>query len=285
MSPDFSSARRGGLVALAAACLAAAGMAWWAWSDQPLVDERLEAARTVAAKISGKETLRERVAKQRAANTELRANIAELKAQAGFTTKIEFKVPDNENEKGKFFLNRFVDVRQALREQAVSRRIESDERLGFPPDDRVPPADEAQTLLDMLQLTQKALSVVLAAPDPVEWFDIAHGKPYDTGPVSRPPLLKEYPLTLKVRGSLKTVLWLLHSYGTRNEQEYPLILRGLTITSANNRVRDDVQQLEAVFDLAGMAFLPDEARGTAKAGSSAAGGSAGSSGSPMRARP
>lgn len=265
MSPDISSAARGGLVALLAALLGAGGMVWWQWSDQPAVDERLAAAREAAAKIAGKEPLKARVARQRAANVELRTNITELKKQAGFTTKIEFKVPDTENEKGKFFLNRFVDVRQALREKAVARRIESDERLGFPPDDKVPPDDEAQTLLDMLQLTEKALTVVLAAPDPVEWFDISHGKPYETGPVSRPPLLKEYPLTLKLRGSLKTVLWILHSYGTRSESDYPLILRGLTIASSNNRVRDDVQQLEATFELAGMAFLAETGRAPAQA--------------------
>ena len=279
MSPDLSSSARGGLVALLAAVLAGGALVWWQWSDQPAVDERLAAAREAAAKVKGSEPLRERVARQKAANVELRANIAELKAQAGFSTKIEFKVPDSENEKGKFFLNRFVDVRQALREQAQRRRIESDERLGFPPDDKVPPAEEAQQLLDMLQLTEKALSVVLAAPDPVEWFDIAHGRPYDTGPVSRPPLLKEYPLTLKVRGSLKTVLSILHSYGTRNEKDYPLILRGLTIASANNRVRDDVQQLEAVFELAGMAFLADTTRAAKPATAAAAAGAA------MKARP
>jgi hypothetical protein len=260
MSPDLSSASRGGLAALCAALLAAGGMAWWSWSDQPEVDQRLETARRAAAKIKGAEPLRERVERQRAANAELRANIAELKAQAGFTTAERFKVPPTENEKGKFFLNRFVDVRQTLREKAVARRIDSDERLGFPPDNRVPPDAEAQQLLDMLQLTEKALTVVLAAPDPVEWFDIAHGKPYDTGPVSRPALLSEYPLTLKLRGSLKTVLWILHSFGTRSERDYPLILRGLTITSANSRVRDDVQQLEAVFELAGMAFIGEAGR-------------------------
>jgi len=254
-----------------AAVLAAGGMAWWMWSDQPEVDERLEAARKAALKIKGSEPLRERVGRQRAANAELRKNIAQLKDQAGFTTSERFKVPPGEREPGKFFLNRFVEVRQVLREKAVARRIDSDERLGFPPDDRVPPDADAQQLLDMLQLTEKALTVVLAAPDPVEWFDIAHARPYETGPVSRPALLSEYPLTLKVRGSLKTVLWILHSYGTRSEQDYPLILRGLTITSANNRVRDDVQQLDAVFELAGMAFLPDAGRGAAAATPQAAG--------------
>ena len=50
MSPDFSSAARGGLVALLAALLGAGGMVWWQWSDQPAVDERLAAAREAATK-------------------------------------------------------------------------------------------------------------------------------------------------------------------------------------------------------------------------------------------
>lgn len=260
MSPDLSSASRGGLAALGAAILAAAGLAYWAWSDAPEVETRLEAARTAAAKIGSKEPLRARVERQLAANGELRANIAQLKAEAGFRRDVRFTVPERENEKGKFFLNRFVEVRQDLREQAMRRRIDSDERLGFPPDDRVPPDGEAQQLLDMLQLTEKALRVVLQAPDPVEWFDIAHGKPYETGPVARPPLLAEYPLTLKVRGSLTTVLWILHQFGTRSDRDYPLIIRGLTIRSDNSKAKDDVQQLEAVFELAGMAFLADATR-------------------------
>lgn len=260
MSPDVSSASRGGLVALLAAMLAAGGLAWWSWSESPETAERLEAAKTAAGKIGGKEPLRARVDRQRAANAELRANIVQLKNEAGFHREERFTVPPGEREKGKFFLNRFVEVRQDLREQAVRRRIDSDERLGFPPDDRVPPDDEAQQLLDMLQLTEKALRVVLQAPDPVEWFDIAHGRPYKTGPVARPELLEEYPLTLKVRGSLNTVLWILHQFGVRSERDYPLILRGLTIRSDNTKAKDDVQQLEAVFELAGMSFLSDAGR-------------------------
>lgn len=265
MRPDIAPAARGGIAALCAAVVAASVLAWWSWSDSPEVVERLEAAKTAAGKVGGKEPLRARVERQRAANVELRANIAQLKQEAGFRRAERFTVPPDEREKGKFFLNRFVEVRQDLREQAVRRRIQSDERLGFPPDDRVPPDDDAQQLLDMLQLTEKALRVVLQAPDPVEWFDIAHGKPYKTGPVARPELLEEYPLTLKVRGSLNTVLWILHQFGTRSERDYPLILRGLTIRSDNTKIKDDVQQLEAVYELAGMSFLAEAGRESAAA--------------------
>jgi hypothetical protein len=282
MSPDLTSASRGGLAALVAALIAACCLAWLSWSEQPEVAARLEAAQSAAKAIKGSEPLRERVERQRVANTDLRANLAELKKAAGFTVEPRFKIPPGENEWGKFFLNRFVEVRQNLRDKAQARRIDSDERLGFPPDDRVPPNGEAERLLEMLQLTEKALGIVLEAPDPVEWFDISHGKPYETGPLNRPPLLREYPLTLKVRGSLKTVLWILHRYGQRRPDDYPLILRGLSITSDNAKVKDDVQQLNATFQLAGMQFVPDDKRdGGAITTSSAPGG--GSSG--MRARP
>ncbi|HAT09349.1 MAG TPA: hypothetical protein DCS97_01850 [Planctomycetes bacterium] len=282
MSPDLTSASRGGLAALAVALIAACGLAWYSWSDQPEVDERLAAAQSAAKSIKGSEPLRERVERQRVANTELRGNIAELKKAAGFTVEPRFQVPPNEREPGKFFLNRFVEVRQVLREKAQARRIDSDERLGFPPDDRVPPDGDAPRLLAMLQLTEKAIGIVLEAPDPVEWFDISHDKPYETGPLNRPVLLSEYPLTLKLRGSLKTVLWILHRYGQRRPDDYPLILRGLSIKSDNSKVKDDVQQLEAVFQLAGMQFVPDDKRegGTITTSSAPGGGSSG-----MRARP
>ena len=272
MTPDISSPQRAGIAAMAAAILAAGGMCWYMWSDQPVVDERLETARAAAAKITGKEPLRERVDRQRIANTELRANLAELKRQSGFTTSESFRVPPGEREPGAFYLKRFVNVRQGLRDKADARRIDRDERLGFPADDRAPPDADAQPLLDMLELTEKALSVVLEAPDPVEWFKIAHDRPELTGPANRPPLLREYPLTLEVRGSLKTILWILHRYGQRAEGDYPLILRGLKIESDNTKSKDDIQQLEATFQLAAMTFVSDEERGIKAAVKAVSGG-------------
>lgn len=256
---DLSASARKGVLALLAATIAAGAMFWWSMRDGSATAVRLQAAQEAARRIAGREPLSGRVERQQTANTELRANIATLKQQAGFTVAPRFQVPPDHKEPGKYFLNQFVTVRQALREKALARRIDSDERLGFPPDDKVPSDAEAPQLLAMLQLTEKALTVVLDAPDPVEWFDITHAKPYETGPANRPPLLLEYPLTLKVRGSLKTVLWILHRFGQREDKpgEYPLILRGLTIRSENTRAKDDIQQLEATYELAGMSFIDD----------------------------
>lgn len=277
MRPDIAGSRRTGLAALAATVLAAGAMGWYGWQDQPEIAGRLEAAQAAARKIDGREPLRQRVDRQRAANAELEANIAELKQGAGFVRAPAYTIPPDEREPGKRFLNRFVEVRQKLRDEADKRRIERDERLGFPPDDRVPPDADAQELMDMLQLTEQALLVVLAAPDPVESFDISHGRPEETGPVDRPPLLKEYPLTLRLRGSLKTILWILHRYGQRSEGDCPLILRGLAIKSDNSRVRDDVQQLDATFQLAAMSFIAEEKRGGGAKPAAARG--------PIKARP
>lgn len=263
MKPDLTSPRRAGLAALAAALVAAGAMGWYGWQDQPEIAARLEEAQKAARKIEGREPLRQRVDRQREANVELEKNIAELKKGTGFVRAPAYTIPPDEREPGKRFLNRFIEVRQQLRDKADARRIERDERLGFPPDDRVPPDADAQELMDMLQLTEKALLVVLAAPDPVERFDIGHGRPEETGPVDRPPLLKEYPLTLRVRGSLKTILWILHRYGQRSEGDYPLILRGLSIKSDNSRARDDVQQLDATFQLAAMSYIAEAIRAPA----------------------
>ena len=285
MSPDISGAQRAGLAALLAALVAAAAMIWYMWSDQPEIDERLATVRAAAGKITGKEPLRARVERQRTANAELRTNLGELKLQAGFTINERYRVPPDEREPGKFFLGRFINVRQDLRDKAVARRIDGDERLGFPPDDRVPADSEVPHLLAMLQLTEKALVVVLEAPDPVEWFKISHAKPQETGPISRPPLLKEFPLTLELRGSLKTILWILHRYGQRSEGDYPLIVRGFKIDSDNTKAKDDVQQLEATFELAGMAFLSDEARGLGAARPASGSGSAAAPTGSRGARP
>ncbi|MCS6970190.1 MAG: hypothetical protein RMM29_02595 [Planctomycetota bacterium] len=260
MSPDLRRPRRWASGVLLGALLAAAAGSAAAWHARHEAAQALERAAAEAARIAGPEPLAERVQRQRAANEELRQVLARLKGGYGFRRRPEFVVPEAEPEKGKFFLNRFVEVRQRLREQAQARRIESDERLGFPPDDRVPPDSEAQALLDMLQLTDKALSVVLAAPDPVEWFEIKHGKPYETGPLSRPPLLRELPLTLRVRGSHKTILWILHRFGRTAEDDFPLIIRGLAISSRNQRARDDIAQLDATFELAALDFIPETQR-------------------------
>lgn len=286
MSPDISGSQRAGLAALVAACIAAGVMSWWMWSDQPDIDVRLENARTAAKKITGKEPLRARVERQRKANAELSNNLTELKHQAGFTIKDSYRVPPDEREPGKFFLGRFINVRQELRDEADKKRIERDERLGFPPDDRVPPDGEVPQLLAMLQLTEKALRVVLNAPDPVEWFKISHdAQPNVTGPPSRPPLLKEHTLILEVRGSLKTILWILHSYGQRVDGDFPLVVSYFKVDSDNTKAKDDVQQLEATIKIAGMQFLSDEERGLGATKPVAGTPARTSSGGPRGARP
>ena len=73
-------------------------------------------------------------------------------------------------------------------------------------------------------------------------------------------------MKLNVRGSLKDILWILHRLSqveapaADGKRDYPVILRGLLIESENIKARDNVQQLTAEFELAGMRFLSEEER-------------------------
>lgn len=256
MSPDLRSQRQLGITALATAVLLVAGGLWWVVDDEAQASVRLSAAQEEIAKLKGKEPLRDRVKQQIKSNAELRANIARLKLATGFITASRFRVPPNSQEPGKFFSDTWTSVRQTLRQEAERRRIEPDEDLGFSKADRAPAVAElAQERLDILQITEKALNTAFGAPDPIESYEIKHERP-DEGSM---PLLKEYPLTLTVRGSLKTILWILHRFGSATDGETPLILRGLEISSENVKPRDDIQILSATFVLAAMAFPPESA--------------------------
>jgi hypothetical protein len=186
-------------------------------------------------------------------------------------------VPEQHAQPGQYFKDTYVEVRDGLRNLARAKNVEPDEVLGFPDASRKVEyaAGEVPLLLAMLQLTEKALSIMLQAPDPVERYLITHTAPIETGPADRPPLLREYPLRLEVTGSLKTILTILHRLGQIDgDDDYPLIVRGLTISSENTKARDDVQQLRAVIEIAGMQFLSDAERGETPA--AAAAGSGGS---------
>lgn len=270
MSPDLASAARGGIVCLVTAILACAGLLWWLVDGRPEVDARLEAARTAAKSITGQEPLRQRVEKQREANTALRDNIATLKAKAGFSRSPEFTLSPDEKEPGKFFSQTYTAVRQDLVERSERQRIKDyDQDFGFVTQHVMLERDKAQDMLDRLQLTRKVVEVVLNAPEPVEMFRVKNDDPIATGPVSRPVLLREYPLTLTVRGSLKAILAILHGFGIPSEREtgpkFPLIVTSLTISAENSVVRDDISQLNATFGLAAMAFIDEREREAAPA--------------------
>lgn len=233
----------------------------WLVTDGGELAEQVSAART-ALPPGGKEELRIRVERQREANQNLHLTIEKLKKDASFEIETRFQIPKDDKQPGYLFKKRFVEVRQGLRQKAEAGRIVYDENIGFGADPEVPKDELAPYLMTMLQLTEKVVGIALDTPSPLESLTITHGKEIETGPESRPALLREFPLQLNVRGSLKDILWILHrlSQVEPGGHDYPVILRGLLIESENIKARDNVQQLTAEFELAGMRFLTEEER-------------------------
>jgi hypothetical protein len=194
-------------------------------------------------------------------------------------------------QKGYYFRLVYDIAVEYLQARARNMRIqEYDTELGFKfPDGRVFSEEEAQEELIRLQLTVRAMMLALSTPDRLQEIKIIHGDIIETGPVSRPPLLREYPFKIRVKGSLKDILWLLHQYSAdqvptdtvddwnkliahvqrnlkrdielvRREDHFPLILTGMKINSENSEPRDHIEQLEAEFELAGMQFLSEAER-------------------------
>jgi hypothetical protein len=233
----------------------------WLLSDGGELAGQVAAAQA-GLPAGGKEELRARVASQDEANRKLHETIEVLKKSASFSIEPRFQIPKDDKQPGYLFKRTFVEVRQGLRQKAEARKIVYDENIGFGADPEVPKDELAPYLMTMLQLTEKVVGIALDTPSPLESLTISHGREIETGPESRPALLREFPLKLSVRGSLKDILWILHrlSQVEPGGRDYPVILRGMLIESENAKPRDDVQQLTAEFELAGMRFLSEEER-------------------------
>ncbi len=270
MLPDLKRETNTAWLVLAGTVLVVGLAVWWIWDDSAPIADQLSQARAAHDKIAGKskEDMRRRIEQQRQANKELSDTIDKLKHDSGFSVLPAFSIPKDQHQPGYLFEHRLVEVRQALHEKAAPRSILYDETIGFGSDDKVPDDKDAPYLLTMLQLTEKAMDIAIETPSPLESMSITHSKSVETGPVSRPVLLREYPLELKVRGSLKDILWILHRFSEVSSSvaagggshDYPLILQRLTIVSDNAHSRDDIAQLDATFDIAGMQFLSAEER-------------------------
>lgn len=259
----------------------------WMMSDDGQLAQQLSSAEAEHAKMVGPEKLSDRIDAQRRANQKLARTIEELKKQVGFTSELAIKAGEQHNL---YFSNARARVREELNNKAAQLSIDDiDDWFGFgsgkstAPLTKLPPENEADFLLVMLQLTEKAAMVALNAPDPLERLIISHGdRPVLTGPQGRPPLLKEYPLTLKVRGSLESILTILHQLSAKNvnansvisdqiSKDYPLVITYFLIDSAKSKDKDGIQQLDATFNLAGMEFLSEKERGEAPAGGASPG--------------
>jgi hypothetical protein len=223
----------------------------------------------------GPEDLAEQVQLARAANARLAETIASLKQGVGFNTEEAYQIasdPEFQRQPEYFFVTKRNAILARLLKRARERGGEYEEYGGFglgqhrPPPETLPAPEEAIDLLRMLQITEKAVSICLETPTPLEkLLVVPHGKvkPIDVAAPGRAPLLQEYRLTLNLRGSLHDLLWIVHRLSPGREaagDEYPLILKDLKITSDNRSPVEDVQQLDCEITVAGMRFLSDEER-------------------------
>lgn len=265
MMPDVKIEERNGWLVLAGvAVVALVGL--WIISDGGELADSAEQSRAKLA-TGGREDMATHVERQEQANHELRATIEHLKSQTDFVLFDEFVIKADERQPGYFFKRKFVEVRERLRNKAEAKRIAYDQNIGFGADPAVPPDDQAPYLMTMLQLTEKIVGIAFDTPIPLETLSVSHGPAIDTGPESRPALVREYPLKLEVRGGLTDILWILHRISQiespapdGKRMDYPLILRGFSIKSENATPKDSISQLDAVFDLAAMRFISEEER-------------------------
>lgn len=264
MMPDVKKEEQKGWLVLAGTAVVVL-IALWIISDG---GELTEAAEQAQAGLStgGREDMAVHVERQVEANQELRTTIEQLKGQTDFVLAEEFVIKADERQPGYFFKRKFVEVRERLRNKAERSKIAYDQNIGFGADPAVPPDDQAPYLLTMLQLTEKVVGIAFDSERPLESLSVTHGPAVDTGPETRPALVREYPLKLEVRGGLKDILGILHRISRVDpvkdgkRHDYPLILRGFSIKSENATPKDDISQLDAVFELAAMRFISEEER-------------------------
>ena len=265
LRPDLRSSLLTAWAVFAGALLICGLVIWW-MSDSGELPEQLTAAEKEHSQLDGNVDLAKRIVEQKQANDTLSQTITVLKASSRFTPESPFKVPANHPQAGQYFNEQLAAVQDYCRPKAAGRSIGYQENLGFEKTAKVHKDEDAPYLLAMLQMTRKAADVILSTPTPVQSFQITQPQKQATitGPAGRPPLLREYVLTLNVRGSLSDLLWILHRLAQKEEEsDYPLIVRRVTIDSKNINPKDDIQQLDAVFEVAAMEFLSEEERAAA----------------------
>lgn len=290
MMPDVKIEERNGWLVLAGVAVVSLIGLWFISDGGELADKAEQSQAGLA--VGGREDMAKHVERQEQANHDLRATIEHLKSQTDFVLFDEFVVKADERQPGYFFKRKFVEVRERLRDKAEAKRIAYDQNIGFGADPAVPSDDQAPYLLTMLQLTEKIVGIAFDTPIPLETLSVSHGPAIDTGPESRPALVREYPLKLEVRGGLKDILWILHRISQIDQpgadgkrRDYPLILRGLSIKSENATPKDSISQLDAVFDLAAMRFISEEERAKDPLASQPVGSAGGSRGGASGGKP
>jgi hypothetical protein len=274
MQIDVRSDARNGWIVFAAALAIAATSLFLSWDGGALA-QQVEAER---AKLpTGGKPIADLVRRQREANRSLQETIDQLKRQVGFSIEDAFEVGNEEmyrRQPGYYFVTKRDSIVARLNARAKEKGIgDYDQYAGFglglkkPPADSPPEDRYADDLLKMLQLTDKVVSICLETPTPLQRLYVLPRsgaiKPEVVSPPGRPPLLREYRLSLDVRGSLTDILWILHRLSpgrTAPAEDYPLVLKSLRITSLNTSPIQSIPQLDVSMVIAGMEFLGEADR-------------------------
>ncbi|MFM2090430.1 MAG: hypothetical protein RLZZ127_919 [Planctomycetota bacterium] len=297
MSPDLAQdrLRAWGSCAGAAVVAGLAIAAVWYGVDVPAALEQRDRERTRVAGLTG-EPIDDRIQQQQEANAALAATISRLMDQTRFETARDFQVVSEgqriEIEPGYRWKDRFLEVRQRVRDACRPGSIERSEYLGFPDATEIPPAAQVPAMLSMLQIVEK-ISLTIGGMQPfIERFDVKPGVPVDGGPgPDGQALLREHPVTLTVRGELEAVMKLLWRFAQilpvpdREARAYPLAIKGLVINSENVTARDGINQLTAVIELAAIEYRRLPGAAAAVPAAAPAGGSAAGTTRPGGARP
>ena len=296
MQPNIAKEQRNGWLALAGAALVSFACVGWYSMDSDLTD-RLAAAREQYRKLHGPEPMLVHIERQKLANANLLDTIEDLKKATGFPDATYFTITDADratrDHAASIFLRKLDIVQDECEHQAqnFSLRHWSENSLGFPEVAKVPSDAEVPYLMTMLQLTRRAARICFSTPplsrntDPIKDIQFTHElKPEKpTGPDGRPPLLTEYPLTIKFTASLTEAMWILWRFSVgqvddvsqpadpteRIEDDidpnpYPFLLESFSVTSPVIE-ETDVEDLDHSFitvtmRVAAVKFVSQQAR-------------------------
>lgn len=268
MKPNLTRERKrswGVLTAVFVLC--ALVLAWY--HDWGELSEELTTQRTRHASLTGSLQLQGLIDQQRAVNQQLRARIKERQRDVGIRPRPPFVVPEtgrgSADDSGDYFQDLYYAIRESLLNLGQTRgAVESfDTKMGFAFAEGRPPArDPVDRWLTMLQLVTKACYLACQSKyreiTMIEVAPIQAAEGILRGAEGRDPILREYPFSLHVRGTLRDILWLLHqlSYDNRAgeqteaSQRLQAWRRGL-IADLNAKTRFKVQadaaELQAAF--------------------------------------
>lgn len=222
MRPSLDRERRTAWLVVGLTCLVGGIFLMW-WYDWGETSSRLGEAREAYQKRIGRFRLELQRHEQALANELLHQRIVELKSQVGIRETPPYRVPKkatNENM-GHYWKLLYGATWENLKKRAVAiNNLPADDYdtpIGFDKFSRgqgEPTAAQTPYYLTMLQLVTKAVYLAQAAPSGtirmIRIDDVDPERVVPTGPAGRPALLREFPFTLKIKGSLQDISWLLH---------------------------------------------------------------------------